>query len=333
MSSSNPSTTPSRSLSKLLLTGNPIILDGALATHLETLGADISTSLWSARLLLTNPSLIHSTHLSYFQSGAQIATTASYQASIPGLTTHLKCTEPEALSLIAKSVTLASTARSEYLSSLPPALQQQNKDELLVAGSIGPYGAYLANGSEYTGAYSSSTSLPSFKAFHRQRIAAVLSAGADCLALETIPSYPETAALVQLLADEFPRAEAWIAFTLKDEECISDGTALSEVCALVDKSPQILAVGVNCLEQGLALSAVRRLKSLTCKPLVVYPNSGEEWDAAGRVWKGDRKEGERLREQTVEYWKAGARIVGGCCRMGPEDIRVVAETLREVGKE
>jgi len=301
----------------------PLILDGALATYLESLGANISDSLWSASILLTQPSLIHRTHLDYFRAGANIAITASYQASIPGLIQHLNLDEHAAKDIVKKSVELAQSARSEYLSSSPSA-----QKPLFVAGSIGPYGAYLANGSEYTGSYS--LPLEAMKSFHRGRMQALVDAGVDILACETMPSRAEVEALLELLVTEFPGTEAWFTFTLRDSEHIADGTALSDIASLFEDVEQVVGLGFNCVPDDLALAALRKLRPLTEKALVVYPNSGESWNAMAREWEGSRTEGSNLAHKTVEWWDAGARMIGGCCRTTPGDVQTMCEALKDL---
>lgn len=310
-----------------LQTPNPIILDGGLATHLETLGADLSGALWSASLLTTNPSLITRTHRDFYTAGAQIAITTTYQASVPGLIKHLNISESEAKALIVKSVQVAREERDAHLSKQ----EIGNGKELWVAGSVGPYGAFLADGSEYRGDYQVSTE--QYWNFHRGRIEALLERETcvDVLAVETIPSFSETRALVELLAREFPDAIAWFAFTLRDEEHISDGTPLRDVVGVLEGSEQVVAIGVNCVPEGMALGALKALKELTTKPLIVYPNSGETWNAEQRKWEGDKNGGDRLAERAKEWWSAGAKLIGGCCRTTPEDIRIIANTLEKVG--
>ncbi|KAJ4291084.1 AdoMet-homocysteine methyltransferase [Kalmusia sp. IMI 367209] len=325
-------TSPSKEtkLSTLLDEGKGVVLDGALATHLETLGADISTALWSASLLSTNPSLIHKTHLTYFQHGAHIAITASYQASFPGLTTHLHISDEEATAIVQKSVTLAQQARSDFLAS--PQQQQKNEDAnanlpLLIAGSVGPYGAFLADGSEYTGSYALTPS--ALQSFHRGRIAALVAAGVDVLAVETIPSFAETQALVSLLSAEFPATEAWFSFTLASPTHIADGTPIADVVRLLDACSNVVALGANCLPSDLALAGLKEMRRATAKPLIVYPNSGEEWNAQRRDWEGARAGGG---VEAEDEGVLGRRREGGwgCCRTGPEDIRAIAETLEEL---
>jgi len=310
----------------------PLILDGALATYLESLGANISDSLWSASILLTQSSLIHRTHLDYFRSGANIAITASYQASIPGLTQHLNLSEHAAKDIVKKSAHLAQSARADYLQERK---SQDSKDDeaapsskLFVAGSIGPYGAYLANGSEYRGDYS--LTLEAMKSFHRGRMQALVDAGVDILACETMPSKAEVEALLELLVIEFPGTEAWFTFTLRDGEHIADGTCLSDIAGLFEDVEQVVGLGFNCVPDDLAIAALRKLRPLTEKRLVVYPNSGESWNAAAREWEGSRTEGSNLAHKTLEWWDAGARMVGGCCRTTPGDVQTMCEALKDL---
>lgn len=307
-------------------TSPPIILDGALATYLETLGADISGALWSAEILIKNPDLIKKTHLDYYRAGAHVAITASYQASIPGLTKHLGLNEHDAKAIVKKSVQLAIDAKNEVLRTSPPSASSASK--LFVAGSVGPYGAFLANGSEYCGDYD--LSKEDMKAFHRGRIEALVAAGVDVLACETIPQKAEAVALLELLATEFPDTEAWFSFTLRDGAHIADGTSLAEIAALFEGVKQVVAVGFNCTPDDLGLEALKNLRPFMEKSgvtMVTYPNSGESWNAQAREWEGKRTEGSTLAEKTVEWRKAGAGLIGGCCRTTPDDIKTMCEAL------
>lgn len=307
-------------LSELLQSGAPLVIDGALATYLETLGADISGALWSADILLKNPSLIKQTHLDYYRAGANIAITASYQASVDGLQKHLGLNVDDAKALIRKSVELAIQAQKEC--------EQDSSNKFFVAGSVGPYGAFLANGSEYRGDYVLSTE--DMKDFHRGRIEALVEAGVDILACETIPSKAETEALLELITTEFPQSLAFFAFTLRDTEHISDGTPLAEIAALFSSTKQIVALGVNCVADDLVLGALNTLEPLKKHmTLIVYPNSGETWNAGAREWEGSRTEGSSLAEKTNEWWNAGATMIGGCCRTTPDDIKVITKTLAD----
>jgi homocysteine S-methyltransferase len=298
---------PNKISTHLSTTSSPLILDGALATYLETLGADISGALWSASILLDQPSLIRQTHLDYFRAGANIAITASYQASIPGLIKHLSTSEADAAAIIQDSVKLAQEARDEYVAeqvkaaSLDADSGDALRKSLYVAGSVGPYGTLLADGSEYRGDYS----LPQdeMKTFHRGRIQALVDAGVDVLACETMPSKAEIIALLELLGTEFADQEAWFTFTLRDASHISDGTPLSDIAALFTGNEQIVGLGFNCVSDDVVSEALGNLKPLVEKgALIVYPNSGEMWNAK-------------------------ARVIGGCCRTTPGDIRTMKEAL------
>ncbi|WP_312830376.1 homocysteine S-methyltransferase [Pantoea anthophila] len=300
------------------LTESPLlILDGALATELEARGCQLADALWSAKVLMENPELIYQVHYDYFVAGARCAITASYQATPQGFATR-GLSEEASLALIARSVELAQRARHDYLAVRPDA------KTLLVAGSVGPYGAFLADGSEYRGDYS----LPEAEmmAFHRPRVQALLAAGADLLACETLPSFAEAQALVKLLS-EFPDARAWFSFTLRDAGHISDGTPLAEVVSWLNQQPQVVALGVNCVALESVTPALQQLQTLTDKPLVVYPNSGEQYDAGSKTWHS-APSGCTLHDKLAEWQQAGARLIGGCCRTSPGDIAAIARTCQ-----
>jgi len=303
MSQNNP-------LTALLETQPFVVLDGAMATELEARGCNLADSLWSAKVLMENPELIRDVHLDYFRAGAQVAITASYQATPDGFAAR-GLDETQSRALISKSVELARKAREAYLAENPQA------GTLLVAGSVGPYGAYLADGSEYRGDYVRSAEV--FTAFHRPRVEALLDAGADLLACETLPSFAEIKALADLLTT-YPRARAWFSFTLRDSEHLSDGTPLREVVSVLATYPQIIALGINCIALEKTTRALQHLQSLTALPLVVYPNSGEHYDAVSKTWHHHGEACETLAGYLPQWLAAGAKLIGGCCRTTPKDI-------------
>jgi len=303
MSQSNPLTP--------ILDHSPfVLLDGAMATELEARGCNLADSLWSAKVLMENPDLIRDVHLDYFRAGAQVAITASYQATPAGFAAR-GLDEAQSRALIARSVELAREARERYQVENPQA------GTLLVAGSVGPYGAYLADGSEYRGDYQ--CSIDEFQAFHRARVEALLDAGVDLLACETLPSFSEIGALAALLA-EYPAARAWFSFTLRDAEHLSDGTPLRDVLALIARYPQIVAVGINCIALEKTTAALQHFHSLTTLPLVVYPNSGEHYDAVSKTWHHHGEACATLAHYLPAWQAAGAKLIGGCCRTTPADI-------------
>jgi homocysteine S-methyltransferase len=297
--------------------GRPIILDGGLATELEAQGAVLHKSLWSAALLHSNPEAIVKAHLAYLEAGATCIISASYQASRRGLMT-LGVTASEADSLIVRSVELAREARRRFLADNPV-----TERPILIAASIGPYGAALHDGSEYIGAYG--VSKATIREFHAHRLELLDGSGADILACETIPDCQEAAVLCELLRTTV--TPAWISFSCKDGRHISDGTPIRECAPLFCDHPTVLAVGVNCTPPQFIASLIREIReSLPEKAIVVYPNSGERYEAASNTWHGISTPVEcGLAAQ--EWLRAGARIIGGCCRMGPVHIRQMRERL------
>lgn len=305
-------------LSELLASDEPIVSDGGLATELERRGNDLSDRLWSARLLLEAPEEIVETHLAFYRAGARIATTASYQATFEGFAQR-GIGRAEAAALLRRSVELAAEARERYRAEVAP----RDPGPLLLAASVGPYGALLADGSEYRGDYA--IGVAGLRDFHRERLAVLGSAGPDLLALETIPCLDEGRALVDLLA-ESEGPPAWLSFSCADETRLRSGEPAEAAFALGDASARVVAVGVNCTAPEHVAALIRRARAVTAKPIVVYPNSGEGWDAAARRWVG--RPGPSVDAATAAGWiEAGARIVGGCCRVGPDRIAQVAAGL------
>jgi homocysteine S-methyltransferase len=286
----------------------PLVLDGGMATELERGGADLRDALWSARLLKDDPAAIRRVHEAFFDVGADVAISASYQASFSGFADRGIEAE-EAASLMRLSVALAREAAEAAATDGP---------DRLVAASVGPFGATLADGSEYRGDYGLSAG--ALAMFHRPRFETLLEAEPDLLAIETIPSIVEAEALVTLLED-YPESRAWISFTCRDGACISDGTPFADALALAASSDRVLAVGVNCTPPGFIPSLLDDADVTT--PLLVYPNVGSTWDAASRSWilEGERPD---PAASAVAWRAAGATIVGGCCGTTPDDIRAMA---------
>jgi homocysteine S-methyltransferase len=292
------------------------ILDGALATELERRGADLNNPLWSARVLLEAPELIREVHLDYFRAGADVATTASYQATSDGFLS-IGLQEPEAVQLMMLSVQLACEARNQYWLQRS---DQQNSSPPLVAASVGPYGAFLADGGEYRGDYD--LNRQQLKAFHRRKIEILLEASPDLLVFETVPCRKEGEALVELIS-EFPQARAWLSFSCRDEKHVSHGELFRDCVALANDSPQIIAVGLNCTAPRYVESLLQSASGVTDRYLVAYPNSGEGWDAHAKRWT-PAEENADLGTMARRWYSAGARLIGGCCRTTPEDIRTIA---------
>ena len=308
-------------ITTILQTHPVVILDGALATELERRGADLRDALWSAKILLEAPELIRALHLDYFLAGADCAITASYQATVAGFAGR-GLSEAEALGLIQRSVQLALEARDAFWANN---VYRVGRPRPFVAASVGPYGAFLADGSEYSGDYGLSEA--ELIDFHRPRMAALVAAGADMLACETIPCLIEARALVRLLA-EFPSASAWMSFSACDEAHICHGERLADCAAFLDNYPQVAAIGVNCTAPNFIPALIRAARGVTSKPILVYPNSGEIYDAATYSWHGETS-CDAFGEQSRQWHAAGARVIGGCCRTTPAHIRALADWARD----
>jgi homocysteine S-methyltransferase len=295
------------------------VLDGGFATELERRGADISGELWSARLLLDDPDAIEAVHHAYFAAGAEVATTASYQASYPGFAAY-GLNDAETTRLLQRSVALAERARRRYLAANP------DGRPLWVAASVGPFGAARHDGSEYHGNYG--VSRAELFEFHRERLRVLAAASPDILACETLPSLEEAEVLADLLR-ELPAARAWVSFTARDDRHTAHGEPIADCARFLDAEPQVVAVGVNCVRPAHVTSLVREVRRGTSKPIVVYPNSGEHWDGAAHEWQGPRDTAP-LDELVPDWLSAGAFWIGGCCRTTPEHIAAVRRRIDRV---
>ncbi|MDP9184737.1 MAG: homocysteine S-methyltransferase [Actinomycetota bacterium] len=292
-----------------------IVLDGGLATELERRGADLRDDLWSAKVLIEEPDRIIDVHRAYVDAGADVLISASYQASFEGFA-RKGLNRARAAELMARSVELARSAADGA------------GRPVLVAASVGPYGAVLADGSEYTGRYhlgERSAAVAALREFHRPRAEVLAAAEPDLLAVETIPSIAEAEAL----ADVLPPLgiPAWVSFSCGDGERLNDGTLFGQAVDVVATIPGVVAVGVNCTPPADVAPLLRIARSRTDKPLVAYPNRGATWDAASKSWVGDAVP-EGFGPLARSLRDAGARLVGGCCGSGPADIHDVAAALR-----
>ncbi|MDT8305017.1 MAG: homocysteine S-methyltransferase [Anaerolineae bacterium] len=296
-----------------------LILDGGLATLLEQRGHDLGDHLWSARLLRDDPQAIRAAHLDYLEAGADCIITASYQGTIAGFE-RLGMLRERARELLQLAVRLAQEARDTFWRQVEAETARLRP---LVAASVGPYGAYLADGSEYSGAYGLDED--ALVAFHRERWHLLAGAGPDLMACETIPSGMEAKALAVLIP-ETPAMPAWVSFSCRDEADLNDGTPLVEATARVAALPQVVAIGINCTAPRFIPSLIRAARSVTDKPILVYPNSGETYDANRRIWVGE-SEPERFGALSESWRAAGARLIGGCCRTGPEHVRAIRTHL------
>ena len=305
-------------LQQLDLTGLHV-LDGGMATELERKGFNLDGPLWSAHVLASSPEAIPAVHREYLEAGADCLLTASYQVSAEGfqeIGLEAQQAAEAATNALRASVALAEKVRSEYQAGSPR--------KIWIAASLGPYGAMLHNGAEYHGNYD--CSFEDLVGFHGRRIAVLAQTNADFLAFESIPSLEEAKAILAAL-QPYPDLAAYLSFTCRDGIHVSHGESLRACAELLDAQPQVIGIGVNCTAPELIASLVGELAKITSKPIIVYPNSGEQWDAVHRCWLGDGQI-QAFGELAGRWRSAGAQWIGGCCRTGPEHVRAVARVWR-----
>lgn len=311
-------TRPKTRFAEALAAPGTILLDGGLATQLEAQAFDIGNELWSASLLASHTQAIVDASRAYLDAGAECIATVSYQASRQGFAT-LGLSAGEADALMMLSVELAERARREFIADNPG-----DDRAILIAASIGPYGAALHDGSEYTGHYDADAG--ELRAFHADRLQLFDGSDADVLALETIPSVTEARVLSDLLRR--CSTPAWVSFSCRDGQHISDGTPLLEVARLFRDHPTVPAVGINCTPPQYVPSLIGAIReALPHAAILAYPNSGETYDVTTNSWSGTVSPLD-CATAAVSWVAAGAKLVGGCCRMGPSHIRAMAARLK-----
>jgi len=285
-----------------------VVLDGGLATELERRGADLKDPLWSAKVLVEDPDAIRGVHEAYFEAGADVAISASYQATFEGLAGR-GIERADAATLMRRSVELARGAAS---------------GGQVVAASVGPYGAMLGNGAEYTGDYDKDED--ELVDFHVPRIEALAEAGPDVFGVETIPSFVEAGALVRAL-ERVPEIPAWVSFSCRDGGHVCDGTPIATAAEVVAASPSVVAVGVNCTSPLHVERLVETISATTDKPVVCYPNRGSFWDPMRKAWTDPPRQDARPPLRPLAWQDAGASLIGGCCGTTPDDIAAIAAAL------
>jgi homocysteine S-methyltransferase len=285
-----------------------VVLDGGLATELERRGADLKDPLWSAKVLVENPDAIRAVHEAYFEAGADVAISASYQATFEGLA--LRGIERDgAAKLMRRSVELAREAAG---------------GDRVVAASVGPYGAMLGNGAEYTGDYDRNED--ELVEFHVPRIEALAEAGPEVFAVETIPSFVEAGALARAL-ERVPEIPAWVSFSCRDGGHICDGSPIEKAVEVVAATPSVIAVGVNCTSPLHVERLVEAISATTEERVVCYPNRGSFWDPMRKTWTDPPRQDARPPLRPLAWKEAGASLIGGCCGTTPEDIAAIAAAL------
>ncbi len=297
-----------------------MIIDGAFGTELERKGYDIKDELWSAKFLMEKPEAIAEVHKDYLEAGADCITTASYQASFEGFMKK-GLSEEEAKALIQSSVLIAKEVRDTFWQNTSLHVKRPKP---LVAASIGPYGAYLADGSEFRGDYG--VDEKELMAFHQKRLEILIQTKPDLLACETIPCLVEAKALCKLL-ENYPDTVAWMSFSAKDGQHINSGESIKACAAFLQTQKQIVAIGINCTAPQHIESLIEEIKAVSDKPIIVYPNGGSTYNALTKTWDGLGSNAS-FGKMAYSWHQKGARIIGGCCQTTPEDIAHIAQWVR-----
>jgi homocysteine S-methyltransferase len=285
-----------------------VVLDGGLATELERRGADLRDPLWSAKVLVEDPDAIRAVHEAYFEAGADVAISASYQATFEGLAGR-GIERDDAAKLMRRSVELA---------------REASGGDRVVAASVGPYGAMLGNGAEYTGDYDRNED--ELVEFHVPRIEALAEAEPDVFAVETIPSFVEAGALARAL-ERVPEIPAWVSFSCRDGGHVCDGTPIASAVEIVAAAPSVIAVGVNCTSPLHVERLVETISATTGERVLCYPNRGSFWDPMRKTWTDPPRQDSRPPLRPLAWKEAGASMIGGCCGTTPEDIAAIAAAL------
>ena len=291
-----------------------MVLDGGFGTELERRGCDVRGELWSAEALLGRPDLVEDVHAAYLDAGADCITTGSYQVSFEGFASAGLSTADTVRALKA-SMAIAEAARRRIVGT--------SRRRAFIAASLGPYGAILHDGAEYHGRYG--VPAEELVAFHRSRLEHLQDGPIDLVACETVPSLQEARAMLRALSN-FPHLRAWLAFTCLDGRHTGSGDEIAACARVAGESPQVVAIGVNCTAPAHVGMLIGCLKAATTKPIVVYPNSGRQWDAVGRAWTGRSSIGD-YGALAVEWHRRGATWLGGCCGTTPADIGRVRAAL------
>ncbi|MGX7328466.1 homocysteine S-methyltransferase [Enterococcus bulliens] len=296
-----------------------MLIDGSMSLGLEEQGLDLNDPLWTAKALMHDQEKVIAVHQAYFEAGANIAITNSYQATIAGFE-KLGIQKEQGRQLIKQTVELAKQARTRASVSHP----------MFVAGSVGPYGAYLADGSEYRGNYGKTKE--ELKVFHKERMDLLIEAGADLLACETMPDHIEIEALLELLA-ESDSIKAWVTMTLKDATHLSDGTPLAIIQKKLEASPYVLGYGINCVQPDLVSPTLMALAKLSeHKPFVTYPNSGAVYDPVTKTWTHAHQTEQMFTTEAKKWHELGCRFIGGCCCTSTREIKWLTQTFRSINR-
>ncbi|RXJ88023.1 homocysteine S-methyltransferase [Arcobacter sp. CECT 8985] len=309
-------------IDEILKTQKAVILDGALGTQIQKNGYDVNDKLWSAKYLDENIEVISQVHRQYLEAGADCIITSSYQASIEGFI-QKGFTSQRAKELIKKSIEIAKETVDEFWQNT------QNKNtriKPIVAASIGPYGAYLADGSEYSGDYK--ISKESLKEFHKKRLEIIIiKTNPDILAIETIPSFYEASVICDLLEELDCKIPAWVTFSAKDGFKTNANDDIKKCMSYLQNHKFIHALGVNCTAPQYILKLIKNIKEVSTKPIVIYPNGGSRYNPITKEWEKGELSSKEFSKLAYLWYEKGARVIGGCCETTPDEISEIRKVI------
>lgn len=296
---------------------NETVIDGAMSTALEELGYNTQSELWTAAAIIDRPDLIYKVHFNYLKAGADLIMTDTYQANIDAFK-KLGYSEPESKGFISHAVKIAQQARDDY--------EKETGKHAYIIGTVGPYGAYLADGNEYRGDYN--LSFDEYKSFYYEKIKLIINAGADVIGIETQPKLSETKAILSIIHTLSP-IPVYVSFTLKDATHISEGIKLSRAVANVAIDPYVSAIGVNCTKLEIVESALHIMKKVTKKPLIIYPNTSAKYNIKTKKWTKSSNSKD-FKDYIIKWYNAGAQLIGGCCTTLPKEINEISYFVNKI---
>ncbi|NQV14157.1 homocysteine S-methyltransferase family protein [bacterium] len=281
---------------------NTIILDSAMGSRLEEMGHKLTSPLWSATVLQSNPEDIVQIHRENIEAGAQVITTntfrttpyALHQAGLSGVDAH---TRARALTLLA--IRLAWKTVKEI-----------GKD-VKIAAAIAPL-ADCWQPQDFPGNIIS-------RPWHDAQLDNLAHSSTDILLLETMNSAREAKGLTDLaLRYDKP---VWVSFALNGEGKIFNGDDLITTAKYLEKKG-VSAIGVNCSQLEESITALKSLREVVSIPLIAYPNVELGGD---KKKKANKISIEEFTNWAKEIKEMGVEFIGACCGSDHNHIKALAE--------
>ena len=219
-------------------------------------------------------------------------------------------------------------------------MYDNNNNNIYIAGSVGCFGASLGNRAEYTGDYKcesfpESPTAEQLADFHAHKVHALLVAGIDFLAFETVPNLLEAEAIVLLLNTFKPKVKVWVTFGCQNGQQLNSGESFAEAIRICEACEYITYVGVNCTSPHFITPLLTIASQNSSKELVTYPNSGGDpglcthANVFDQLCENTCHEKFDLKAEISKWVKLGVKCLGGCCDTTPEQITSLANYVRQ----